>query len=98
MSVVPRVFRDSFHLCYCTLVTVGSEKEGTPWWSTRPTGGAADASVGVWKIPRGSRSGRRESRRILRKERLVVRRLVEGQYRGQLRVDCIEKGSGEIGR
>ena len=74
MSVVPRVFRDSFHLCYCTLATVGSEKEGAPWGSTRPTGGATGASVGVWKIPRGSRSGHRV---VLRKERLVVRRLVE---------------------
>ena len=36
---------------------------------------------------------------VPREERLFGRRVVEGQDRGQLRVDlCIEKGMGEAGR
>jgi hypothetical protein len=39
--------------------TVGSEKDDAPKGPTRPPAGAADASVGVRKMPRGSRSARR---------------------------------------
>ena len=39
--------------------TVGREKDEEPNGPTRPAGGGADASVGVRKIPRGSRSARR---------------------------------------
>ena len=36
---------------------------------------------------------------VPREERLFERWVVEGQDRGQLRVDlCIEKGMGEVGR
>ena len=39
--------------------TVGSEKDDEPKGPTRPAAGRADASVGVRKMPRGSRSARR---------------------------------------
>ena len=39
--------------------TVGSENDDAPKGPTRPAAGAADASVGVRNMPRGSRSARR---------------------------------------